>query len=46
MKEILIKSWEVSDEYGWRSIELVAVDGELQLHATNEDGDEVPHNLF
>ena len=41
VKERKIHEWEVSDEYGWRMVELWEIDGELELFATNKDGGEV-----
>ncbi len=36
-----IYEWEISDEQGWRMIELWEINGELELHAINKDGGEV-----
>ena len=36
-----IYEWEVSDEYGWRNIELWEVDKKLELFAFDKDGGEV-----
>ena len=40
-----IHEWEVSDEYGWRNIELWEIDGELELFAFDKDGGEVNPNV-
>jgi len=40
-----IHEWDVSDEYGWRNIELWEVGGILTLRAFNEDGGEVNLNI-
>ena len=46
IREILIRTWEVSDEYGWREIRLYLQGKDLCLFAYDQDGEEVPHNLF
>jgi hypothetical protein len=43
--EVLIHSWDVSDEYGWRSIELWRVGDDLVLVAYDKDGTEVEPNV-
>ncbi len=46
LQEKLLHSWEVSDEYGWRSVELIQNEkGELSLFAYDQDGGEVPPNV-
>lgn len=40
-KERKIHEWEVSDECGWRSIELWEIGGKLELFAFDADGEEV-----
>ena len=44
-EERIIHGWEMSDEYGWRYIELWEVDGKLELRATDQDGGEVNPNI-
>ena len=44
-KERKLHEWDVSDEYGWRNIELWKVDGELELRAFDQDGGEVEVNI-
>ncbi len=45
MKEIKIHSWEVSDEHGWRTVELWWIDGVLTLFAFDKSGKEVQPNV-
>ncbi len=46
VQEQVIRSWEVSDGYGWRKIDLIQDGrGELSLVAYDKDGGEVPPNL-
>ena len=40
-----IHEWEVSDEQGWRMVELWEIGGELELFARNKDGGEVNPNV-
>ena len=40
-----IHEWEVSDEYGWRNIELWEIQEGLELRASNKDGSEVEPNV-
>ena len=40
-KERKIHEWEVSDECGWRTVELWEIDGELELFAIDKDGGHV-----
>ena len=44
-KERLIHTWNVSDEYGWRTVELWKQDGKLVLFATDKDGGSVEPNV-
>lgn len=39
--ETKIHEWEVTDECGWRNVELWEQDGELCLFAYDKDGEEV-----
>ena len=41
-----LHEWDVSDEHGWRKIELWVQDKELLLVAYNKEGEEVPHHLW
>ena len=41
LKERKIHEWEVSDEYGWRMVELWERDGQLELFATDKKGGNV-----
>jgi len=40
-----IHEWEVSDEQGWRMVELWEIHGELELFALNKDGEGVNPNI-
>lgn len=44
--ETKIHEWEVTDECGWRMVELHRIDGELCLFAYDKDGGEVQPNLW
>lgn len=37
-------TYDISDECGWRNLEVVFEDGEYEVHATDKDGGEVPVN--
>ena len=41
LKERKIHEWQVSDEYGWRMVELWERDGQLELFATDKKGGNV-----
>jgi hypothetical protein len=45
LSERKIHEWDVSDEYGWRNIELWEVETVLVLRAFDQDGGEVEVNL-
>lgn len=40
-RERKIHEWEVSDEYGWRMVELWEIGERLELFATDQDGGSV-----
>ncbi len=45
IEERKIHEWDVSDECGWRNIELWEIEGLLELRAFDKDGGEVNPNI-